>query len=70
MSSPSPITSQFSNDSGLNARDEKQKKVSVVISADPITVDRAESGSRPPLYSSIGKDEPIVTRRELWSYYC
>jgi len=20
--------------------------------------------------SSIGKDEPLVTRRELWSYYC
>ena len=24
----------------------------------------------PLLVSSISQDEPIVTRRELWSYYC
>ena len=68
MSRSSPLTSQVSNESGQN---EKQKEVSVVTDADPITVDRAASGSggRPPLLSSIGKDEPIVTRRELWSYY-
>lgn len=24
----------------------------------------------PLLVSSISKDEPIVSRRELWSYYC
>ena len=30
------------------------------------------SGGRgaPAFVSSIRKDEPIVTRRELWSYYC
>jgi hypothetical protein len=71
MSTPSPLTSHVSNDSGQNAIEEKQKEDSVVIS-DPInfvTVDRAGSGGRPPLLSSIRKDEPIVTRRELWSYY-
>jgi hypothetical protein len=26
-------------------------------------------GSAPAFVSSISKDEPIVTRRELWSYY-
>jgi hypothetical protein len=24
----------------------------------------------PVLVSSLSKDEPIVTRKELWSYYC
>ncbi|KAJ6458670.1 autophagy-related protein 22-like protein [Mycena vitilis] len=27
------------------------------------------TGKRPLFVSSIGKDEPVVTRRELWSYY-
>ena len=65
MSRPSPLTSQ---DSGQIALEEKQEEVSVVISPDPInfvTVDRAGCGGK----SSIRKDEPIVTRRELWSYY-
>lgn len=31
--------------------------------------DNARSGSPPPI-ASIDKHEPIVTRRELWSYYC
>jgi hypothetical protein len=65
MSRPSPLTSQ---DSGQNALEEKQEEVSVVISADAInfvTVDRAGRS----VLSSIRNDEPIVTRRELWSYY-
>jgi len=27
-------------------------------------------GKGPLLISSISKDEPLVTRKELWSYYC
>lgn len=27
-------------------------------------------GAGPLFVSSISKDEPIVTRQELWSYYC
>lgn len=63
MSKPSPLTS------GQDLLEEKREEVSVAISADSIAVDRAGNGGRPPLLSSIGKDEPIVTRRELWSYY-
>ena len=69
MSRPSPLTSQVSDDSGQKELEEKQEEVSVVISPDPINVVIAGSGGRPPLLSSIGKDEPLVTRRELWSYY-
>lgn len=27
-------------------------------------------GKDPVVISSLSKDEPIVTRKELWSYYC
>ena len=78
MSRPSPllVTSQVSNDSGQNAPEEIQKENYVLTSADSgsidlVAVERAASGSgdRPSLLSSIKEDEPIVTRRELWSYY-
>lgn len=29
-----------------------------------------QSSRGPVFVSSISKDEPIVTRKELWSYYC
>lgn len=29
-----------------------------------------KSGKGTVLISSLSKDEPIVTRKELWSYYC
>ena len=74
MSTPPPITPQLevSTNSGENALESQQKEKSVVISADPINavnVELAGSGGRPPLLSSIRKDEAVVTRRELWSYY-
>ena len=37
------------------------------------TVEKLESVARPHnrlFISSISKDEPVVTRAELWSYYC
>ena len=74
MSTPPPLTSQVSIDSGQNTLEPQQKKKTAVINADPINVVTVElAGSsgigRPPLLSSIRKDEAIVTRRELWSYY-
>jgi hypothetical protein len=30
----------------------------------------AKRGKGPLFISSISKDEPLVTRKELWSYYC
>ena len=58
---------QVTNDSGQIAPEEK---VSVTNPIDLVTVDSADSGGKASLFvSSIGKDEPIVTRRELWSYY-
>ena len=71
MSTPPPLT-QVSIESSQNAFESQQKEDSVVISPDPINVvavNLAGSGGRPPLLSSIKKDEAIVTRRELWSYY-
>ena len=57
----------------VKARLKKKKNdFPVAISAnhnDLVTVDGASSGGRPPL-SSIRRDEPIVTRKELWGYYC
>ena len=74
MSSPPPPlpTPLVLNDSSQSSLEEKKKDIPVAISAnhiDLVTVDGASSGGRPPL-SSIRRDEPIVTRRELWSYYC
>ena len=72
MSNPPSLTSQVSINSGQNVLESQQKGESVVISADPInfvSVHRAGSCASLPLLSSIRKDEPIVTRRELWSYY-
>ena len=71
MSTP-PLTSQVLMGSSQNALESQHREDSVVISADPINVvavNLAGSGGRPPLLSSIRKDEAIVTRRELWSYY-
>ena len=71
MSTP-PLTSQVLMGSSQNALESQHREDSVVISADPINVvavNLAGSGGRPPLLSSIKKDEAIVTRRELWSYY-
>lgn len=71
MSRPSPLSSQVSNDSGhTSTLEEKQKleELSMVISGDFAAVDSDRVG-RQPLLSSIWKEEPIVTRRELWSYY-
>ena len=72
MSTPPPLTSQVLIDSAEHPLESQQREKSLVISADTInvvTVDPAGSGGRPPLLSSIRKDEAIVTRRELWSYY-
>ena len=71
MSTPPPLT-QVSIESSQNVFESQQKEDSVVISPDPINVvavNLAGSGGRPPLLTSIRKDEAIVTRRELWSYY-
>ena len=66
MSGPLPDLCQI-------ALDERREQDSVVIEDrhDFKTVlDDKSNGSRaPPFVSSIRKDEPIVTRRELWSYY-
>jgi hypothetical protein len=74
MSRPSSLlTSQVSNDSAQTALEEKQNDVSVAIGSDPIdfiTVDGPSNGRQTPLFvSSNRRDEPVVTRRELWSYY-
>ena len=72
MTTPPPLTSQVSIEAGQNMFESQQKNKSAVINADPInvvTVELAGIGGRPPLLSSIKKDEAIVTRRELWSYY-
>ena len=64
-----PSRAQTSGDTAQNTLEEKQKED---FGADPInsvTVDPAGGGDRPPLLSSIRKDEAIVSRRELWSYY-
>lgn len=39
----------------------------------PVLVSEVESlkdASEPPPIADINKNEPIVTRKELWSYYC
>lgn len=74
MSNPSPqiITQTNDNDLGQNMPEEEKKEASVTIDDHIIseTKDSASSEDRPMVFvSSIMKDEPIVTRRELWSYY-
>lgn len=66
-----PVTPQVP-DIGENrdALEGKQELVAVEIGnrSDIKTTD--DAGGREPLFvSSIRKDEPIVTRIELWSYY-
>ena len=71
MTTPLPLTALDSIDSGQTALESQQKENYVVI-GDPInaeTLDLAGGDGRPPLLSSTRKDEAIVTRRELWSYY-
>ena len=73
MSGPSSIAPQVNGEFGQNALEEEQKKVSIQIS-DQLDFEPANNGGghrpRAPLFvSSISQNEPIVTRRELWSYY-
>ena len=60
-------------DNDVSIFEEKPKENSVVIDSNPKfeAVNNVSGGlGRPSLFvSSINKDEPIVTRRELWSYY-
>lgn len=30
---------------------------------------KRRTGTAPPFVSSVNEDEPVVTRKELWSYY-
>jgi hypothetical protein len=62
-----PVTPQSEN---RDALEDKQKLVSVEIGnrSDIKTTDDA-GRDRALFVSSIRKDEPIVTRIELWSYY-
>ena len=66
MSGPLPDLRQI-------ALDERQEQDSVAIGDrhdfKAVLDDKSNGGSAPPFVSSIRKDEPIVTRRELWSYY-
>lgn len=77
MSGPSPATPQDDNDFGQNALEDKQEEAVIEIDdlnrLDPKTTDDAGGRGKvlaPWFVSSISKDEPIVTRIELWSYYC
>ena len=71
-----PVTQVPKNDSSENrdALEDKQEPVSVEIGNgfDTKTTDDASGRDRAPeplFVSSIRKDEPVVTRIELWSYY-
>lgn len=39
-------------------------------SVSPVSDDSSKKSKATVLISSINKNEPIVTRRELWAYYC
>jgi len=41
-----------------------------VLDAKSSTGSPSEEKTRPVFISTVNKDEPVVTRRELWSYYC
>lgn len=64
----SPVTPQGDNDFDQNVLEDDQE---VAMEADNHLDLKTTDGRGPlPLFtSSIRKDEPIVTRRELWSYY-
>jgi hypothetical protein len=47
---------------------EKSKEASTEIERTEDNVGKRSKG--PTFVSSITKDEPVVTRKELWSYYC
>jgi len=72
-SMPSPVTPQVSRNRGTNFNQTAAfEEVSVAIAdrPDTKTVDYSGGDGKAPVFvSSIRKDEPIVTRRELWSYY-
>ena len=77
MSDPSSIAPQVprnpDGEFGQNALEEGQQEVSVEISDQLNLEPENNAGShrpRAPLFvSSTSQPEPIVTRRELWSYY-
>jgi hypothetical protein len=66
MSGPSPATPQDDNDFGHEG---------AAVEIDDLNLKTTDAGGRgkvlaPLFVSSTRKDEPIVTRMELWSYYC
>jgi hypothetical protein len=74
MSGPSPVTPRDCNDLSQNALEDEQKEAAVEIGNNLELKSTDDAGGRdrvlvPLFISSIRKDEPIVTRRELWSYY-
>lgn len=56
------------NDSG--PADEKSKTQSERASGSIELISNSMDNNGPMFVSSIMRDEPIVTRKELWSYYC
>jgi hypothetical protein len=61
-----PVT-DFSENRDVPVLEDKQELASVEIGIK--TKDDAGRDRAPLFVSSIRKDEPIVTRKELWSYY-
>lgn len=57
-------------DSDISPADEKLKTQSEGASGSIELISHSMDNNGPMFVSSITKDEPIVTRKELWSYYC
>ena len=68
MSGPSSIAPQVDDKFGQNSLEEKQKEVSLEIN-DQLDFKPENNGGDHKFASSTSQHEPIVTRRELWSYY-
>ena len=72
MSVPSPfqavVARSRDNNSDQKVLEEKREEDSVEIGDLKTSINDTTSGG-PIFVSSIRDDEPIVTRRELWSYY-
>lgn len=68
MSRPSSVIPQADKSSD-NEDTEKRKEAPVAIDGTRNT-DAGGEGKALEFLSSITKHEPVVTRRELWSYYC
>ena len=70
MSGPPSIAPQVNGEFGQNAFEEEQKvEISDQLDFKPESNGGGHMPRAPLFVSSISQNEPIVTRRELWSYY-